>query len=399
MTMTKIKFPYVDGMTGYSDIDVDIPDPSGPVDALAYFDDTGALTGDALLTALPLDPQQRPQIHDTRLGPTLRGPIWRQGAWEADGDPTNSVGEGFLAYGANALGLGPDATEGGYGFVTPYSFGRYQIIPGVNGGNVFLTCGFEDGSINAPFGYNGFQVTDNLNNILLKIDRATFNTLIGSEGQQSELFINAPGALHGSNAGIQQSSTTANRAGMRNNQYGNNTGVPGVTGFKSRGTNIGDLLSVNIGDILWRATAIGVAQDNASIPLAAFISIIAAGPLGANYVPSNFQIQLTPLAGPINTRKEVLLIDSEGVFHIRETANAMAGLAILDAAGTALIANNRVTATTKFNLTAQDGGAALTGSLQQSARVAGASFTIRSSAGAADVGVQVYYQLYEPAAP
>jgi len=41
----------------------------------------------------------------------------------------------------------------------------------------------------------------------------------------------------------------------------------------------------------------------------------------------------------------------------------------------------------------------LTGSLQQSARVVGTSFTIRSTTGAGDAGVQVYYQLWEPTLP
>ena len=244
----------------------------------------------------------------------------------------------------------------------------------------------------------GLTVTDATGNVLLKIDRGTFNALLGSPSQQSELFINQAASFN-SNAGLQHSSNVANRAQYRGNQFGANAGVPGMTGFKSRGVNIGDMASVIAGDILWRATAIGVAPDNVSIPLAAFISIIAAAPLGANYVPSNFEIQLTPLAGPINTRKQRLLIDSEGVFHISESANTMAGLAVLGAGGAIIVANARVSATTKFLLAAQDGDALLTGSLQQSARVVGASFTIRSTAGAGDAGVQVYYQLWEPTVP
>jgi hypothetical protein len=50
-----------------------------------------------------------------------------------------------------------------------------------------------------------------------------------------QLFINQGGASISSNAGIQFSSTTANRAQLRVNQWGANAGVPGMTAFKSRG--------------------------------------------------------------------------------------------------------------------------------------------------------------------
>lgn len=174
----KIKIPYIPGLSGLGEVDIGDVVPAGPPDALAYYDAAGVLTGDALLTAIPLDAYQRPQLHDKRLGPTLRGAIWRQGAWSQDGDPDNVVGEGLVCYGANALGNGPDALAGGYFFSTPYSFGRYQVVPGVNGGNTFLTCGFEDGSVNAPFGYNAFLVTDNQNNVLFEVDRGTGTTTI-----------------------------------------------------------------------------------------------------------------------------------------------------------------------------------------------------------------------------
>jgi hypothetical protein len=86
-----------------------------------------------------------------------------------------------------------------------------------------------------------------------------------------------------------------------------------------------------------------------------------------------------------------------GMPKLEEAANGIAGVAVLGGAGAVVVANTRVSATTRFVLTAQDGGAPLTGALQQTARVAGASFTIASSAGVGDAGVQVYYQLHEPA--
>jgi hypothetical protein len=218
-----------------------------------------------------------------------------------------------------------------------------------------------------------------------------------------ELFINQGGVtLHGSNSGIQYSSTVANRAQIRENQYGANAGVPGISSFKSRGATVGSLAGVVDGDVIFRATAVGVCPDNVSIPLSGLISITVpvGGSVGANnWIATDFDIQLVPLAGPINGRKQTFKVDSEGILYVREAANKMAGLAVLDGAGQFVVPNTRVKATTKFLLTVQDGGAAPTGTIYQSARVVGTSFTIQSSAGAGDTGVQVYYQLWEPTSP
>jgi hypothetical protein len=80
-----------------------------------------------------------------------------------------------------------------------------------------------------------------------------------------------------------------------------------------------------------------------------------------------------------------------------ENADGSAGIATLDITGNVVVSNLSVTATTKFLLTVQDSGSAPTGFIYQSARTIGTNFTITSTAGAADVGVQVYYQLWEPA--
>jgi len=225
------------------------------------------------------------------------------------------------------------------------------------------------------------------------LDLATKDVYIGGANGTARIFVNQSASFN-SNAGLQHSSDVANRAQYRGNQFGNNAGVPGVTGFKSRGT-IGVLGGVLAGDVLWRATAIGVAPNNIDIPLAGTISINAANPVppGGNYVPTDFEVALVPLAGPINSRRPVFLVDSEGVLHVKEGANAMAGVAVTGAGGTVVVANTRITASTRITLTVQDGGAA--NGLYVSGRVVGASFTIQMIA-AGDVGVQVYYQLYEP---
>lgn len=230
------------------------------------------------------------------------------------------------------------------------------------------------------------------------IDSATNNFFVGGLNGVSELFINQVGALNGSNAGIQHSDIVANRANYRANQWGSNTGIPGVTGFKSRGVAIGTLAAVLVGDVIWRATAIGVCGDNATIPLSGLLSINV-DQVAANFLGTSFEVQLVPPTGPINGRKQAFRVDGVGILHLTEAANKSAGVAILDVTGTAVIANTSVSATTKFHLTAQDTGPAPTGSMYQSARVVGTNFTIKSTAGAADAGVQVYYTLFEPTVP
>jgi len=70
------------------------------------------------------------------------------------------------------------------------------------------------------------------------------------------------------------------------------------------------------------------------------------------------------------------------------------GVATLGAFG-AVVPEPAVQATSKFVLTTQDTGAPTAGGVMYvSARVVGASFTISSSAGAGDTGVQVYWQLW-----
>jgi hypothetical protein len=225
-------------------------------------------------------------------------------------------------------------------------------------------------------------------------------TILAVDPATGEVWINQSGALHGSGSGVQYSSTVSSRSQYRVNQYGNNSGVPGISSFKSRGATIGSLAPVQPGDVIFRDTAVGV-TDNLSIPLSGMISIIVAPngvPAGQGWIATDFEIQLVPLAGPINGRKQMFRLTSEGIFHIREAANTMAGIATLDGTGTAVISNTQVTATTKFTLTIQDSGSVPTGFVYQSSRIIGTSFTIKSVAGAADSGVQVYYQLWEPTA-
>ena len=76
---------------------------AGNPNALGYFNPAGnALTSSADLTAAPVDPFGRPQIRDIRIGGA--GAMWRQGAWQADGDATNVTGAGGVFYGPSVNG-------------------------------------------------------------------------------------------------------------------------------------------------------------------------------------------------------------------------------------------------------------------------------------------------------
>lgn len=221
----------------------------------------------------------------------------------------------------------------------------------------------------------------------------------------AHFFVNQSVTDNGSSADMQVSSLVANAPQLRCNQYGNNAGISGLSTIKSRGAAIGTLQAVLPGDVLLRLTAVGVPNDNASVPLAGLVSInVPAGGVGPNYVATDFEVQLVPLTGPINGRKQAFLVDSEGILHVKEAGptgaptSHMAGLAVTGAGGAVVVPNVRVSATSKFTLTVQDGGTVPTNGLYVSARVVGTSFTIQMI-NPADVGVQVYYQLWEPTIP
>lgn len=210
---------------------------------------------------------------------------------------------------------------------------------------------------------------------------------------------------NGSNAGMQTSCTRPNRAQWRFNQYGANNAAGGITSFKSRSLTIGGVPvagdGVLVGDIIHGHTAIGV-TNNALIPLAYTQRVVVTQNLNGN-VSCDWEIQLCPLAGTTNSIRRTYGITSEGVPKLREVGSPSpqpatgyaAGLATLGAAGTIVVANTNVLAGTRFVITVQDGGAAPTGFIYQSSRTIGTDFTITSTAGAGDAGVQVYYQLYE----
>jgi hypothetical protein len=98
-------------------------------------------------------------------------------------------------------------------------------------------------------------------------------------------------------------------------------------------------------------------------------------------------------AGIVGTSVGSIAADQLGQgFQVKEGSNAKQGVATL-AAGTVVVSNTSVTASSRIQLTAQDNNS--TGALRVSARTAGTSFTITSS-NAGDTGVVAFF-ITEPA--
>lgn len=278
---------------------------SGPPRAEAYFDGAGALTGVPEYLVVPSGVFGRPEVRDFRFDILSgRGAVYKLGAWGVDGDAQNVQSEGYVTYGQNPLGLGPDGTQGGMGFFTPNSFAAYAVIPGVNGGNTFATGGYGDGGPWDPFGLDGLAVNSDTAAPLFYFKRST-----------GFLYLGQGGSLHGSGSRVQLSSTAASGPQFRCNQYGNNAGVPGISTFKSRAAAVGGLAGVLAGDVIGGITCVGVAPDNAAIPLAGLLQCkvpAAFVPAAQNWVPTDWEFQTVPLAGPINSRRVVFRVSSEG---------------------------------------------------------------------------------------
>jgi hypothetical protein len=285
---------------------------SGVPLAAAYFDGAGALASVAQYLADKPDAFQRPGVHDFRVGGTGRGAVYRLGSWSQDGDALNVTSEGFVTYGANVLGAGPSATDGALGFYEPNGFGVYNVVPGVNGGNTFLVCGFEDGSANAPFGYQGFYLQSNLNAPLFQAIRTGPDAGFVFVGQATRDNL--------SSARVQNASIAANGAQYRSSQYGVNVGVPGISTFKSRGATVGALVPCLPGDVIFRATAASVTQSGA-IPLGGMISLQIPTDFpqtGQLWNAVEFELQLTPYAGTFpappnpNARRVAFKVNADG---------------------------------------------------------------------------------------
>ena len=390
----------------------DVPpgDVTGDANSILFEDPAGgsAIT-DPNLAAAPLDPFGRPQVWDHRVRAGL-GSVLREGAWQADGDATSQTTEGAVLYGPNALGLGPDATQGGYFRAKPTRFGVAQIIPGVNGGALYYAIRLDTDTT------NGIQLQDDFAIEQFHVDRVTGTVRIGSpdatHGGTGGLFVNQSGPLGGSTAPVQMSQVTKSNA-IRLAQYGAIAATPNVSFFRSRGATIGALASCNTGDALLNFTASGVTADNASVPLAIVLDAVipAANGLFAQSISPDFRIQIA--RDLINSRRVVWTVQgftgslimgahapaaTQGAqIKIDETSsNAMQGVAILGVGGFVNVANTLITANTRISLTWQDGGPPPTAPAVVAARTPGTGFQI-ASLNTADLGTHCFWQLWEPA--
>jgi hypothetical protein len=134
------------------------------------------------------------------------------------------------------------------------------------------------------------------------------------------VFLGLSAQSYGSNAGIQHSSLTPNRAQYRGQQFGANAAGGGLTAFKSRALTLGAPVGTPGGgcvggDILLGLTAIGITPDDALIPLAGTLRIqvpstfVAAG---QTFLPAELSLSLAATAGPTNSIRQVLQVTSDG---------------------------------------------------------------------------------------
>ena len=371
---------------------------------------TNAIT-DPKLVAAPVDQFGRPQIRDWRTGANVfpdDGPVYRQGAWQTDGDPTNQNSQGVVLYGANSLGIGPSALGGGYARIKPRRIGLAQIIPAVNGGALFYPIRFDTDSVDGAAFLDDFAVAQ------FRVARSTGVVVMGSpdatHGGNGALYINQLGPLGGSTSPVQMSQVTKSSA-IRLAQYGAIAATANVGFFRSRGATIGALASCNVGDSLMNLTASGVCSDGVSVPLAAiFDATIPATGLFASSIAADFRWQLA--RDVINSRRVVWTMQGmtgdlimgpkaasatqEGRIRVKEGVNAMQGMTTTGPGGTIVVPNTLITANTRIALTWQDGGSAPLGTPWPRARTLGVDFTIQST-NVLDVGVNVFWQLWEPA--
>lgn len=223
---------------------------------------------------------------------------------------------------------------------------------------------------------------------------------LGATGTQ-HVYINQGGTSLGATggSGVQVASAVADQGSFGANQYGAHLGVPGVVGFKSRGPTIGDLTKVLAGDILARLTALGVAGDNATIPVAGLVSIVT-DIVAATFIAPRFSVQLVPPEGPASARREMFSVTPFGAPSLQENVNRGAGLATLNSDGIALVSHSFITANTRITLTIQPGTFIVPSGVMWVADITpGVGFEIDSTAGGADQGVVLYYQVWDVCDP
>ena len=106
---------------------------TGDPNTLAWFGPSGVLTDSVRLVVRQVGLYTRPEIWDARIpDPGGAGPVYRQGAWQTDGDPFNLPGDGLVIYGPSINGI-LNSGEGAFARIKSNRFALRQIFPGFDG--------------------------------------------------------------------------------------------------------------------------------------------------------------------------------------------------------------------------------------------------------------------------
>jgi hypothetical protein len=155
-------------------------------------------------------------------------------------------------------------------------------------------------------------------------------------------------------------------------------------------------------DVIFRATAVGT-TGNLAVPLSGLISINvpSGGTINSAFIATEYELQLVSLDSTlVNQHRVVYKITSEGVPQLRETP-AFSGQTVpsavvqLGVGGMVTILNARIPANARILLTGQPSATPPVGMFYISSIVSAVGFNI-SSTSSADVGQNVYYQIYIP---
>lgn len=169
-------------------------------------------------------------------------------------------------------------------------------------------------------------------------------TILAADGATGIVLIGTNTRLNGSNAGVQYTSSFANRAQYRVNAYGNHNGVSGMTCTKSRGSAIGVLdAPVQVGDSQCRITVAGAGNTAGSLPNNAMMSWNAAQ-VNATTVATDWEQDLMNQAGVLAKRA---YLTSEGKLLIGPTIASTMTAYNLDVNGSA-VASASMTANAFF---------------------------------------------------
>jgi len=252
--------------------------------------------------------------------------------------------------------------------------------------NMFVNCkSFFAGTVNEGSTWGttqcGFEISTTQNNSFVNCS-AQSNALHGFD-LQSNQYVTVTGCESDSNgAGVAAGANAAgiNLNGNTNCSIVSNTGnVQGtanqVYGVAVAGTQTGTWLALN--NVKGTSSSFGYISGGGYILMDP--SVVDFG--GVSQFKSNGVISFSDLD-----------IQTAGAgLKVAEGTNAKQGIATLTA-GSVVVSNTSVTASSRIQLTAQDNST--TGALRVSARTAGTSFTITSS-NAGDSGV-VAYEIFEP---